>query len=265
MKIKTFFACALIASFVAGGTSETIAQKKAASSRTSSSKTPVKKTSSAGTLSASKLEDTSYFFIVDMGQNDQYLFQWLDLEKDNVALVDYIEDEKEMNWKVSGNTLTLGKGNVTILNATSTDGGKSFSGKFNNSPCRLYDISRSHGEDFRPAEIEKALISGKFITYLGYQPKRKSMILGFPVTVKFTPDEENPGCGTFKVTGDNKLLSGFGALKFDYEFGKEMLLTSMLGGDNDETPYNDNFKSNYFFLELGNSKGVDLMLYFIMK
>lgn len=266
MKLKKLFSCALIVAFVAMGTTEIVAQKKA----TAKKKTPARTTSttsktSGPALSASKLVDTKYFVSTSLGQNDQWFFQWVSLKPDNQAICDYIEGDSYLTWKVTGNSLKISDGENDVFSETSSNGGKTFTGKMRGkSLCNFYDITSSHGSDFTAAGVEKDLLAGNYYTFLGFQPHRNSMIMGFPVTVKFQQDEETQGAGTFKITGDNKLLAGLGGLKFEYEFEANQLTTTKSNDGQDITPYNE-VTTQYFFLNLGPSKAGTLYLYFIKK
>lgn len=266
MKIKTFLSCALMAAIAVAGTTDSLAQKKTTARKTTSSKTTTSraKTSAGPALTAAKLDNTSYLAAANTGRSDIYLFSWVYLKPDSEAVWNYIEDQAEVSWKVSGNTLTVGKNGVFVV--SSNNNGKTFTGKMSGSaPCTLYDITPSHGGNYDPKEVEKYLLNGDYVTFLTYQQRQGQMRMGFPVTVKFTADEETPGCGTFKVTGDNPMMSGLGALKFEYEFAEDKLITTQTKDGKDETPYENNFKNNYFWFDLGQSKLGSLYLYFIKK
>lgn len=266
MKLKNLFKCALIVAFVAMGTTEMVAQKKATAKKITPARTATAASKTSGVaLSASKLVDTRYFVSAYTGQNDQWLFQWVSLRPDNQAYWDYVEGDLIVNWKVVGNSLKISNGTKEVFSETSSNGGKTFSGKMNGTnPCNFYDITPSHGSNFTAAGVEKDLLAGNYYAFLGYQPRSNSMIMGFPVSVKFQQDEETQGAGTFKITADNKLLAGLGSLKFDYEFGENQLITSKINNEQDVTPYND-WTTQYFRLNLGPSKAGTLYLYLIKK
>lgn len=264
MKIKTLLGCALIATLMVAIPSEAIAQKKATGKKTTASRTATAKKNAGPALNEAKLVDTRYFAAQIVDQNNSCLLQWITLKADNVALFDLIESKVEFTWKVSGNTLTFSRGGNVAFTMTSTNGGKTFTGKSQGQSVTFYDISNSHGSEFTAAGVEKGLLAGNYYTYLGFQPKKGAYEAGFPVTVKFVEDEETPGSGIFKVTGEHKLLAGLGNMKFNYEFGEDQLVTSKNNGENDFTPYKE-YTDQYFYLSLGPSKAGYLYLYFIKK
>lgn len=264
MKIKTFLGYALVAAIAVAGTTDAYAQKKSSSRKTTSSKTSTSraKTSTGGALTAAKLDNTSYLAIANSGQKDICFFNWINLEPGFNAVWNCIENKAEMTWKLSGNTLTLGKNQAFVV--SSTNNGKTFTGKMSGTaPCTFYNITPSNG-GFNPKEVEKNLLAGNYTALLGYQERRGKLMMGFPVTVKFTADDEDPGCGTFKVTGSNAMMAGLGALKFEYEFEEDKLTNTQTQDGTGETPYADNY-SNYFRLDLGPSKVGALYLYLIKQ
>lgn len=266
MKLKNLFKYALIVAFLAMGTTEMVAQKKATAKKKTPARTSAAASKTSGpALSASKLVDTKYFVSTYTGQNDQWFFQWVTLRPDNHAYCDYKEGDFNASWKVVGNSLKISNGTKEIFSETSSNGGKTFSGKMSGiNTCNFYDITLSHGSNFTAAGVEKDLLAGNYYAFLGYQPRSNSMIMGFPVSVKFQQEEETQGTGTFKITGENKLLAGLGGLKFDYEFGANQLITSKTNDQQDVTPYDD-WTTQYFVLNLGPSKVGTLYLYLIKK
>lgn len=268
MKIKSLINCALIAALVAMGSAEMFGQKRATGKKTSSTRTASssKKTSSGTALNASNLVNTEYFTKTFTGQNDIWLFQWISLNPDGKAVWDYIEGDLEVSWKINGNNLRIVNGSKDLFNVTSNNGGKTFTGKMTsaNETCNFYDITESHGSEFSAETVEKDLLAGKYYTFFGFQPKANSLITGFPVTVKFTKDEETPGCGTFKVTGDNKMMAALGNMKFDYEFEENQFVATNSDGKTLTFSY-DKYSTQYFVLSLGSSRIGNQFLFFIKK
>lgn len=268
MKIKTFLNVTLAATLLIGCVSETAAQKRTpAQKRTTTTKKTTSTASKGSALTAAKLTGSEYFALIDLKQNAQYVFNFITLKANEEAVWNYIEDDATIWWTVSGNNLKIGKkeDGGKLFNVTSTNGGKTFSGTYmgGSTTAQLYNITETNGKQLS-AQTEKDLVDGKYYAFLGYQRSKGEMILGFPVTVKFTPDDEEPGEGTFKITGDNKALAGLGTLKFDYKFGENALVTSKTNGEQDTTEY-AKWTENYIKLILGPSKAGALRLYLIKK
>lgn len=125
------------------------------------------------------------------------------------------------NYSVVGNTLKVTSGSLRIT-ATSTNGGRSFTGKFANGKngagdkCFLYNVTPQ--KKLTPEQIRKKLEEGTYTAaYIELYESSDNPILAFPATVKFVP-EENPGEGEYKITADNVVMTALGILKGRYAF-----------------------------------------------
>lgn len=265
MKFKRFMSCVLLASLVCLGAADATAQRKSTAKKTT---TTARKTSSTSSktatpaaFSAKKLENSRYFSIAQVDANS-YLFQWLNFKSNKEVLWVNYEEDGDLEWVVNGNSLKIGLNGTYLFNLSTKDGGESFSGSMNGHNCYLYNITRSKGQPFSAAS-QKDLVAGKYKAFLGIQKYNGKPIVGFPVTAKFTKDVDDPQSGSFKITGDSKLLAGLGALKFDYTFGSDAMVVSTIDNGEDRVNYGD-FNNNYVILKLGrHSKTGTLYLYLV--
>ena len=173
----------------------------------------------------------------------------------------------DLSWSVSGNTLKV-NGDMS-LTVTLTNGGKTFKGKSKNSngkiaDCVLYNATED--SSVTPSEIQKMLTGGKYYSYLTIY-RRGEPETGFPVNLKITPGADGKE-GTYKITGDNKVMTALGLLKGTYTFGDSTFGYTTPSGKSNEINYDK--MTGYILCPLGkiNIQGlgqVDLELYILRK
>lgn len=266
MKFKTLCYAALAACTIFGA-ADALAQKKSSRKSTSS-----RKTTSGTSLKADNLADNEFWCWAVMNAKEQQLI-FMDINLDSRAEITLSGIELEGPWSVSGNTLTVTGGNL-VLNGTSTNGGKTFTGtcknRNRNDKFTMYNVTKPDGSRMDPKVVREGLVKGLYKAYLNIWKDNETPEVGSEVTVKFTPDPDDPNTGTFKVTGDVPMLKYAGVIKGDYEFGENALITSKMNENgNDETPYAD-WDNNHFKLDLGRAvfQGygkVPMKLYLIKK
>lgn len=266
MKItRKAIALLMAAVMVIGGAADLQAQKRKTGAK--------KRTTTTSTAAVKKVPDLTgnkflCFMDFDYAGKTMQIESSITLKSDGTSW-DFGYLDKEGEWSVTGNTLKIAADNLKI-NASSRDGGKIFSGKFQNGgngagdKCMLYNVTPD--SNLTPKNIQTGLTGGKYLGYLTLYTAGDPEI-GFPVTVKFTPDAKGNG-GTYKVSGSHVIMTALGMLKGKYSFGEENLVMGTLNGGNEEFPYADN--TGYFRIPLGpkNIPGTGrktLILYLIRK
>lgn len=146
MKIsKKVFALIMTLVMVMGGAADLSAQKrKAAPARkTTTTRTTGKCTTSTRTggqaLKVAELEGTYLQMYMDMLYQGKHIDvnASIELKENGEARWDWGYTAWVGTWSVSGNTLKINSGRTNIT-ATSSDGGRSFSGKFGSDKCKLF-------------------------------------------------------------------------------------------------------------------------------
>lgn len=273
MKFKTL-CYALLAAFIIFGATDATAQKKSSRKGTSSSRSSAGKTSSGAALSEDKLVNNEFWGWSVLNEKDGLCIFWdADLLPNNNVEITSYATELEGSWSVSGKTLSMTGGHLKF-NGTSANGGKTLNGTVNNGSATqklvMYNVTNTSENGMDPKVVREGLQKGQYRAYLNIYDKKDTPEIGTEVTVKFTPDPDDPNTGTFKVTGETAMLKYAGVLKGDYEFGENALITSKMNvSGNDETPYAD-WDNNHFKLDLGKAvfKGygnVPMSLYLIKK
>lgn len=234
MKIsKKVFALIMALVMVMGGAADLSAQKrKAAPARkTTTTRTTGKRNTSTRTggqaLKVAELEGTNFQIYVDMLYQGKHIDinALIKLQENGTSTWEWGYTTWEGTWSVSGNTLKVTSGSL-YLSATSTDGGRSFSGKYYNGKtylkCKLFQtyVRKGLTVDKIKTELFDGTCKAAYIKlYLGSDKS-----LAIPAKVKFTPGDE-PDRGTFKVTSDHMVMTALGLIKGEYAFVNNMLLT----------------------------------------
>lgn len=225
----------------------------------SQKKQPAKKsgTKSAATnyptLKKEKLEGTFYelWALVDQASGMYMLIDFALRINDASAVIDGMDMFGK--WNISGNKLNFRLGDSFSFNLSSENGGKTFTGTMTNSyvnktaAAKVYDITDYLNSEFDPSKVKKDLEKNGYTCWLGMYKGRNDPLLGVPVKATFTADDEESG--TFKITGESRLLTHLGVLKGEYTFGKNEL-TIETSDMEDSTPYED-FQNNYLEIYIG--------------
>lgn len=262
MKIsKKVFALIMALIMVMGGAADLSAQKrKAAPARkTTTTRTTGKRTTAARTagpaIDVAEIEGTGFQMYMSMmyqGQNiDANAFVVLD--ENGKSSWDWGYKTWEGTWSVTGNTLKVTSGTAYIT-ATSPDGGRSFSGKFNNGDadfkCQLFSVWIP--KDQTVDKIKTELVDGTYkAAYIKLYLGSDNPSFAIPAKVNFTPGDESDR-GTFKVTSDHMVMTALGLIKGEYAFVNNMLLTK-LRDDKDSMTTLSNHKG-CIYIPLGESR-----------
>lgn len=260
MKIsKKVFALIMALVMVMGGAADLSAQKrKAAPARkTTTTRTTGKRTTSTRTagpaLKVAELEGTNFQMYVDMLYQGKHIDinALIKLQENGTSTWEWGYTTWEGTWSVAGNTLKVTSGSL-YLTATSTDGGRSFSGKYYNGKtylkCKLFQtyIPKGLTVDKIKTELLDGTCKAAYIKlYLGSDKS-----LAIPAKVKFTPGDE-PDRGTFKVTSDHMVMTALGLIKGEYAFVNNMLLTKIQDYYKSMTALHDN--TGCIYIPLGRS------------
>ena len=262
MKIsKKVFALIMTLVMVMGGAADLSAQKrKAAPARkTTTTRTTGKRTTSTRTagpaLKVAELEGTGFQMYVDMVYQGKHMDinAYIELKENGTSTWEWGYTTWEGTWSVSGNTLKVTSGSL-YLTATSTDGGRSFSGKYYNGKtnlkCKLFHtyIPKGLTVDKIKTELLDGTCTAAYIKlYLGSD----NPSFAIPAKVKFTPGDE-PDRGTFKVTSDHMVMTALGLIKGEYAFVNNMLLTKNQDDKESMTALHD--MTGCIYIPLGQSK-----------
>lgn len=260
MKIsKKVFALIMALVMVMGGAADLSAQKrKAAPARkTTTTRTTGKRNTSTRTggqaLKVAELEGTNFQIYVDMLYQGKHIDinALIKLQENGTSTWEWGYTTWEGTWSVSGNTLKVTSGSL-YLSATSTDGGRSFSGKYYNGKtylkCKLFQtyVRKGLTVDKIKTELFDGTCKAAYIKlYLGSDKS-----LAIPAKVKFTPGDE-PDRGTFKVTSDHMVMTALGLIKGEYAFVNNMLLIKNQDDKESMTALHDN--TGCIYIPLGRS------------
>lgn len=263
MKIsKKVFALIMALVMVMGGAADLSAQKrKAAPARkTTTTRTTGKRTTSTRTagpaLKVAELEGTGFQMYVDMLYQGKHMNinSYIKPKENGKAMWDFGYTSWEGTWSVAGNTLKVQAGSWN-LTATSTDGGRSFSGNFKNGDasalkCKLFQTYVRKGltvDKIRTELLDGTCKAAYIKLYLGSD----NPSFAIPAKVKFTPGDE-PDRGTFKVTSDHMVMTALGLIKGEYAFVNNMLLTKNQDDKESMTALHD--MTGCIYIPLGQSK-----------
>lgn len=207
------------------------------------------------------------FFTMPFAGSSMDMFSELTLRDESLKWDFYGDEVYVGDWSVTGNTLKAVTGSLTV-NAASADGGKTFKGKFSNGSdtfnAVLYNVTK---QEMTPDEVKSALQGGKYLSYITLY-RNGDPELGFPVTVKFTPNGNGDG-GSYRVSGDHKVMTALGVVKGKYTFTDDNLVFDGFDGKAAQKPWGE--CNNYFYIDLG-PKSIpgmsgrrNVFLYFIKK
>ena len=243
MKLRSILGCFIAASLVFATAPDMMAQKKSSSSR----KTTSKSTSTSSAITKDKLVGKTYK-------------GWLELVKDNLTDVDVKLDENQFvldlgnakgtgTWDVKANTLNVTLKSGMKLKLTSPDNGFILQGtatfQGTTGKIKLYQ-NREFSWD-KPTLIN-ALEKNDFYTLL-LAVDNSGYGVDCPITFKFTKDPDNPNEGTFKISGDHKMLTELGVLKGSIVFDDNQLTIRGINGNEYTEKYSD--MEGTFYLRLG--------------
>lgn len=262
MKIsKKVFALIMALVMVMGGAADLSAQKrKAAPARktttTRSAGTRTGSTRTAGpALKVADLEGTDFQMYMDLLYQGKHIDvnASIELKENGIAMWEWGYKTWEGTWSVTGNTLKVTSGTAYIT-ATSPDGGRSFSGKFNNGAadfkCKLFSVWIP--KDQTVDKIKTELVDGTYkAAYIKLYLGSDNPSFAIPAKVKFTPGDESDR-GTFKVTSDHMVMTALGLIKGEYAFVNNMLLTKL--GDDKESMAAFHNNTGCIYIPLGESR-----------
>lgn len=268
MKIaRKAIALLMAAAMVIGSATDIQAQKR----RTGAKKrTTTTRTTAAAPLKAQNLAGQDFICFCELeNAGTKFLMESAIYLKLGAADWDFGSSVFEGEWGVTGSTLKIKSGGLKIT-ATSKDGGKTFTGKFQNGKngagdnCTLYNVTSN--SSITPKDIQTGLTEGKYIGYMTLYNEGNPEI-GCAVNVKFTPGAETNE-GTYKVTGDHILMTAAGLLKGKYSFDEDNFAVEKISGDMKKYPYAKN--TGYICINLGRKNIPDhgpcnLILYLFRK
>lgn len=262
MKIsKKVFALIMALVMVMGGAADLSAQKrKAAPARkTTITRTTGKRTTAARTagpaIDVAEIAGTGFQMYIDMLYQGKHIDMnsFVVLDENGKLKWDFGYTDAEGTWSITGNTLKA-EANGMRITATSPDGGRSFSGKFNNGDadfkCQLFSVWIP--KDQTVDKIKTELLDGTYkAAYIKLYLGSDNPSVAIPAKVKFTPGDESDR-GTFKVTSDHMIMTALGMIKGEYVFVNNMLLTK-LRDDKDSMTTLSNHKG-CIYIPLGESR-----------
>lgn len=243
MKLRSILGCFIAASLVFATAPDMMAQKKSSSSR----KTPSKSTSTSSAITKDKLVGKTYK-------------GWLEMEKDVLIDVDVTLDENQVvfnfgnakgtgTWDVNANTINATLKSGMKLKLSSPDKGFILQGTFTlqgtTGKVKLYE-NRDFSWD--KTTLINALVKNDFYTLL-LAVDNSGIGIDCPITFKFTKDPDNPNEGTFKISGDHKMLTELGVLKGSIVFDDNQLTIRGINGNETTEKYSD--MEGTFYLRLG--------------
>ena len=249
IKIQKFLKFLLIVIFIGSSCLPSLSQKKQPSKKSG--------TGSASTnypsLKKEKLEGTFYelWALVDQASEMYMQIDYALRFNEASAVIDGMDMFGK--WNITGNKLSFRLGDSFSFNLSSENGGKTFTGTMTNSyinkttSAKVYDITDYLNSEFDPSKVKKDLEKNGYTCWLGMYKGRNDPLLGVQVKATFTADDDESG--TFKITGESKLLTHLGVLKGEYTFGKNEL-TIETSKMEDSTPYED-FQENYLEIYIG--------------
>ena len=274
MKLKSISLFVFTIVLALFSTFEGVSQKRGTTTRKSTSSTS-RTTTPAPTFTKDELMNHTFCGWMDMEKDPDKGLVYFDLNLKPEGFRWYLYEDAiwNGNWSVVGNKLNVKSTQMTSLELSSKNGGKSFTGTFFNSyinrncPVIMYDITRTEGDNFNPNSVIQMLKEGKYISYLDFYAGESETEVGIPVKVSFTFDEDNDKTGYFKVTGTSQMLAAAGVLKFPFSFEDEKFLYSQQDGTEMSLDYSK-WGNNYFFLKIGKIRvpkigNSTMLLYFI--
>lgn len=267
MKIsKKVFALIMALIMVMGGAADLSAQKRKAAPARKTTTTPKttttgKRTTPARTtgpaIDVAESEGTGFQMYTDVELQGKHIDMnsFVVLDENGKLKWDFDYTEAEGTWSVTGNTLKA-EANGMRITATSPDGGRSFSGRFQNvtkgieNKCQLF--STWIPKDQTVDKIKTELLDGTYkAAYIKLYLGSDNPSFAIPAKVKFTPGDESDR-GTFKVTSDHMIMTALGMIKGEYAFVNNMLLTK-LRDDKDSMTTLSNHKG-CIYIPLGESR-----------
>lgn len=259
MKFRTILSCFMAACLLVGGTTEINAQKKGARKSTTTRKTGTSSASSASVkktpITADTFKGSEYKGFLDLGPNADYVFTYVSLDfiKSNELIFNLSGYDESWTYSVANNVLTIKDGS-RVMTLTSPDNGTSLKGTFKN-PAKNTTLkiffTKAETGTFDVEAFKQGLENGSYAAYLELFKGRTETNIAIPVTVKYTPDEDDSNSGSFKISSDHKAATAIGVLKGDFTFdGSKM---TVKGVENSQNSYEYNkLGKDFIMLNLGN-------------
>lgn len=251
MKLRTIIGCFIAAAMVFATAPEMMAQKKGSSSRS---------TGTSSSLTKADVNDKDYVGYITLNPGME-LFVRVSISDNDLSLIMQRGAEVGGSWNISGNTLTSTSSNGNIqLSLTSADKGKTLKGTcVNNGQKKSIKLYQCPDVTWDKASLKGAFEKGGFIAFVNAIDS-DGMGVGAPVTFKYTKDLDNSNSGTFKVSGDSKILTELGVLKGSLEFGDDALTVTGLNGNQEVLDYSDINGAVYLNLGRKNRALVQILL-----
>lgn len=248
--------CLIAATMVLATAPDMMAQKKSSSSRKTSTGT------STG-LTKADVNGKDYVGYITL-DTDMELFVRVSISDNDLSVILQRGVELNGSWSISGKTLTYTSSNGNLkFNLTSANKGKTLEGTgVLNGQRKNVKLYRCPDITWDKASLKDAIEKGGFIAFVN-AIESDGMGLGAPVTFKYTKDLDNSNAGTFKVTGNSKLLTELGVLKGTLEFGDNAVTITGINGNQDILDYSD--INGAIYLNLGNQKGFRVQVVLIKK
>ena len=254
MKLRSILGCFIAASLVFATAPDMMAQKKSSSSRSPST--------SSG-LTKADVNGKDYVGYITLG-TDMELFVRVSISDNDLSVIMQRGTEVGGSWSVSGNTLTSSSSNGNFkLTLTSKDKGKILEGTcLINGQKKSVKLYQCPSVSWDKATLKSAIEKDNFIAFVN-AIDRDGMGVGAPVTFKYTKDLDNSNTGTFKVSGNSKILTELGALKGTLEFGDDSVKITGINGNQDILDYSD--IDGAVYLNLGRKSGTTVQVVLIKK
>ena len=252
MKLRTIFGCILAASMVFFTSSAIMAQQKSSSgSKTSTS------------LTKADVKDKDYVGYINLAP-DMELFVKVSVSDNDLTVILQRGVELDGSWSISANTLAFTSSNGNFkLNLKSSNKGKTLEGTcIINGQKKNVKLYRCPEATWDKATLKGAIEKGSFTAFVNAYDS-DGMGMGAPVTFKYTPDPDNSDTGTFKLTGNSKILTELGALKGTLEFGDNSVTITGLNGNQDSLDYSD--INGVIYLNLGKKSRSTVQVLLIKK
>lgn len=253
MKFRTILSCFMAACLLVGGTTEINAQKKGARKSTTTKKSGTTSTSSASgkktPITVDTFKGSEYKGFMELSAEEGFYYIKLNF-KNTEAILD-LKGEKDCSYNVANNVLTV-KNHYLLMTLTSPDNGITLTGPFKNTATNFTKkifLSRANPGNFDAEAFKKGLESGAYNTILEIY-KDKDTTVSIPVTVKYTPDEDDSDSGSFKISSDHKVATAIGVLKGDFTFDSSKM--TVKGVENSQHTYEYNkLGKDFIMLNLG--------------